>query len=119
MTVADRLNELGVTLPSPATPGGNYTPANLVGHTLYVAGQLPTIDGNLVAEGKVGADVTVEQAAEAARIAALNALVSRRERTGRWTGFCGGIDPHHGFCECGAGFLTAVNRRKWRIRFSG
>ncbi len=74
MTVADRLKELGITLPPPATPGGNYTPANLVGHTLYVAGQLPTVDGELVATGKVGADVTIEQAAEAARICALNAL---------------------------------------------
>ena len=74
MTVADRLKELGITLPPPATPGGNYTPANLVGHTLYVAGQLPTQDGQLIAKGKVGAEVTVEQAADAARIATLNAL---------------------------------------------
>ncbi len=74
MTVADRLKELGITLPPPATPGGNYTPANLVGHTLYVAGQLPTQDGALISPGKVGGDVTVEEAAEAARIATLNAL---------------------------------------------
>ncbi|MCY4575883.1 MAG: RidA family protein [Chloroflexi bacterium] len=74
MTVADRLKELGITLPPPATPGGNYTPANLVGHTLYVAGQLPTQDGTLISPGKVGGDVTVEEAAEAARIATLNAL---------------------------------------------
>ena len=63
MTVADRLKELGITLPPPATPGGNYTPANLVGHTLYVAGQLPTQDGALISPGKVGGDVTVEEAA--------------------------------------------------------
>ncbi len=74
MTVADTLKELGITLPPPATPGGNYTPANLVGHTLYVAGQLPTQDGALISPGKVGGDVTVEEAAEAARIATLNAL---------------------------------------------
>ena len=74
MTVADRLKELGITLPPPATPGGNYTPANLVGHTLYVAGQLPTQDGTLISPGKVGGDVTVEEAVEAARIATLNAL---------------------------------------------
>lgn len=74
MTVVDRLKELGITLPPPATPGGNYTPANLVGHTLYVAGQLPTQDGALISPGKVGGDVTVEEAAEAARIATLNAL---------------------------------------------
>ncbi len=74
MTVADRLSELGITLPAPATPGGNYTPANLVGHTLYIAGQLPTVDGELVATGKVGAEVTIEQAADAARICALNGL---------------------------------------------
>ena len=74
MTVADRLKELGITLPPPATPGGNYTPANLVGHTLYVAGQLPTQDGVLVSAGKVGGGVTVEEAANAARIATLNAL---------------------------------------------
>ncbi len=74
MTVADRLKELGITLPPPATPGGNYTPANRVHNTLYVAGQLPTQDGELISPGKVGAEVTVEEAANAARIATLNAL---------------------------------------------
>lgn len=74
MTIADRLRELGITLPAPATPGGNYTPANRVHNTLYVAGQLPTRDGELISPGKVGGDVTVEEAAEAARIATLNAL---------------------------------------------
>ena len=87
MTVADRLRELGITLPAPATPGGNYTPANLVGHTLYVAGQLPTVDGELVATGKVGADVTIEQAADAASYRRAERALSGGERPLRagWT----------------------------------
>ncbi len=76
MTIAQRLNELGVTLPPAAAPGGNYTPANRVGDLLFLAGQLPTLEGTLVTVGKVGADVTIEQAQEAAGIAALNALAA-------------------------------------------
>ncbi len=76
MTIQQRLNDLGIILPPAATPGGNYTPANRSGDFLFLSGQLPTRDGELITTGKVGADVTIEQAQQAAGIAALNALAA-------------------------------------------
>jgi enamine deaminase RidA (YjgF/YER057c/UK114 family) len=71
-----RLAELGVTLPAVPQPLAAYVPASRVGDLVYTAGQLPTVDGTLLATGKVGAGVTPEQAAECARVAALNALAA-------------------------------------------
>ena len=76
MTIADRLAELGIELPPAATPGGNYTPANRAGDFLFLSGQLPTRDGELLATGKVGANISVEDATMLARQAALNALAA-------------------------------------------
>ena len=74
MTVADRLIELGITLPPPPKPVAAYVPAVRAGGLLFISGQLPTEDGRLIFPGKVPADVSVEDAAQAARVAALNAL---------------------------------------------
>lgn len=74
MTLATRLTELGITLPASATPRGLYTPAVRSGNLLYVSGQLPTIEGNLLHTGKLGGEVTIEQGQACARQAALNAL---------------------------------------------
>ena len=76
MTIADRLAELGIELPPAATPGGNYTPANRAGDLLFLSGQLPTRDGELLATGKVGGNISVEDATMLARQAALNALAA-------------------------------------------
>jgi len=69
-----RLIELGITLPTPATPIGNFVPCVQSGSTLYVSGQVPRIDGKLAFVGKVGAELTAEQAKEAARVCALAVL---------------------------------------------
>jgi len=69
-----RLKNMGMSLPRPASPVGSYLPCVQVGDLLFVSGQLPMCDGRLIARGKVGADVTIEQAQEAARQAILNAL---------------------------------------------
>src|SRR5690606_26673533 len=74
--VYSRLAELGMTLPSVATPAGSYLPAVRSGNHVYVSGQLPFVDGQLPATGKVGAEVSVEQATELARRCALNALAA-------------------------------------------
>jgi enamine deaminase RidA (YjgF/YER057c/UK114 family) len=71
-----RLAELGLELPAVAAPLAAYVPAVRSGHLVYTAGQLPTVDGALAGTGKVGADVTTEQAAELARTCALNALAA-------------------------------------------
>lgn len=71
-----RLTELGVTLPTVATPLAAYVPATRVGNQVWTSGQLPLVDGSLPATGKVGADVTPEQAYDLARQACLNALAA-------------------------------------------
>lgn len=76
MTVGDRLAELGLTLPTVVPPLAAYVPAIRTGNLVYTAGQLPMVDGELPLLGKVGADVTPEQATELARVCALNALAA-------------------------------------------
>ena len=71
-----RLAELGLTLPAVVPPVAAYLPAVQSGHHVYVSGQLPMVEGKLVATGKVGAEVTAEQGADLARICALNALAA-------------------------------------------
>lgn len=76
MTVADRLGQLGLTLPPPPAPAGAYVPAMHDGDLVWTAGQLPLVDGKLLATGLVGRDVTPEAAQELARTCALNALAA-------------------------------------------
>ena len=76
MTVLERLSELGITLPAVAAPVAAYVPAIRVGDQVWTSGQLPFVDGKLPAVGKLGADITVEQGADYARQATLNALAA-------------------------------------------
>ena len=76
MTVHDRLRELGIHLPTPATPAGSYTPTARTGNLLFTAGQLPFVDGLLPATGRVGAEVSPEDAKDYARQSALHVLAA-------------------------------------------
>jgi enamine deaminase RidA (YjgF/YER057c/UK114 family) len=69
-----RLKELGIDLPAPPKPVATYIPAVRAGELLFLSGVIPFRDGRLVAEGKVGRELSVEQGYEAARVALLNAL---------------------------------------------
>lgn len=74
--VEQRLADLGLTVPDVAPPLASYVPAVRDGQLVWTSGQLPMVGGTLVATGKVGQDVTPEQAAELARTCALNALAA-------------------------------------------
>lgn len=76
MSHLTRLADLGYSLPEVAKPLASYVPAVRVGDQVWTSGQLPVIDGNLPATGKVGAEVPVEDAQGYARVAALNALAA-------------------------------------------
>ena len=73
---SDKLKELGIELPAVAAPVAAYVPAVQVGNQVWTSGQLPFADGNLPATGKVGAEVSQEDAYGYARQAALNALAA-------------------------------------------
>lgn len=76
------MTELGITLPAPPRPVATYIPAVLAGELLFLSGVIPFRDGNLVFEGKLGRELTVEQGAEAAGVALLNALAIIRQELG-------------------------------------
>ena len=71
-----RLADLGLSLPAVPAPVAAYVPAVRFEDLVYTAGQLPLVNGTLRAVGKVGAEVTVDDAVECARIAALNGLAA-------------------------------------------
>ena len=99
MSIQSKLAELGLTLPVAAAPVAAYVPAVRTGNLVFTAGQLPLVDGKIPFIGKVGSDVTPEQAKDMAQICALNALaaislvadIDQIERVVRVGGFVNGV----------------------------
>ena len=80
--VEDRLAELGLAVPEVARPVAAYVPAVRSGQHVFTSGQLPMRSGTLMATGKVGAEVTPEEAAECAQQCALNAIAAVKAEIG-------------------------------------
>ena len=76
MNASARLGQLGIALPELVAPLASYVPAVRTGNLVYTSGQLPITDGKLAGSGKVGAEVSPEDAKAMARICALNALAA-------------------------------------------
>jgi enamine deaminase RidA (YjgF/YER057c/UK114 family) len=76
VSVEARLAALGLELPEVATPAGAYVPAVISGNLVFTAGQIPLVDGKLMAEGRLGAEITAEQGKEIAQRCALNAIAA-------------------------------------------
>ncbi|NYJ73394.1 RidA family protein [Allobranchiibius huperziae] len=74
--VEDRLAAMGLSVPDVVAPLAAYTPAVRYADTVQTSGQLPMVDGSLAATGKVGAQVSPQEAADLARICALNAIAA-------------------------------------------
>ena len=81
-TPEERLAELGLAVPEVAKPVAAYVPAVRSGHHVFTSGQLPMREGQLITTGKVGGEVTAEEAVECARQCALNALAAVRAEIG-------------------------------------
>jgi enamine deaminase RidA (YjgF/YER057c/UK114 family) len=81
-TPEERLAELGLAVPEVANPVAAYVPAIRSGDQVFTSGQLPMRDGQLLTTGKVGGEVSVEEAVECARQCALNALAAVRAEVG-------------------------------------
>lgn len=81
-TPEERLAELGLSVPEVAKPVAAYIPALRSGNHVYTSGQLPMRDGQLILTGKVGGEVSQDEAVECARQCALNALAAVRGEVG-------------------------------------
>jgi enamine deaminase RidA (YjgF/YER057c/UK114 family) len=81
-SVNSRLNELGIVLPAPPTPLGNYVEAVDLGNLLFLTGMLPVVNGKLAISGRLGKNLSVKDGQEAARIASLNALATAKQHLG-------------------------------------
>jgi enamine deaminase RidA (YjgF/YER057c/UK114 family) len=82
VTPEERLAEMGLQIPPLAGSVATYVPAVRTGSYVYISGQLPWRDGELIHSGKVGADVSPDDAYECARQCALNALAAIRSQVG-------------------------------------
>jgi len=80
--IAQRLRDLSITLPKPPSPVAAYIPTVRSGRLVYVSGQLPFVDGKLMAEGTVPAKVSVEKAKECARRCVINGLAALQGEIG-------------------------------------
>jgi len=76
MGVRERLAELGIELPAASAPVASYVPVRIAGSLAFVAGQVPLEEGKPILTGRVGDEVSVERAAEAARRCALQTLAA-------------------------------------------
>ena len=95
---------LGITLPDAPAPAANYVPFVIVGDMVYVSGQVPFICGGLQVTGIVGDDVTVEQAAQEARICAINLLAQVKAACGGDLSRVKQVVKIGGFVACVSGF---------------
>jgi len=82
MSVAENLKKLGLTLPNIPTPVANYVPWKRDGNTIYLSGQGPRRNDGTMHVGKVGKDVTIEQAYEHAKIVGLQLLAVAKQAAG-------------------------------------
>ncbi|PXY34321.1 LysR family transcriptional regulator [Prauserella coralliicola] len=82
MSWSARLAELGIELPGVAAPVAAYIPAIRSGSVVFTSGQLPFVEGSLAATGKVGGEVSPEEAKQHARTAVLNALAAVHDLVG-------------------------------------
>ena len=71
--IEEKVESLGLTLPGVPKPAGSYIPSLRINDLVFISGQVPFIDGNLLT-GKIGSDITLEEGFERAKICALNAL---------------------------------------------
>ena len=82
MAIQENLLRLGVTLPAAPRPVGSYVPAKQAGDLIFISGVLPFQDGKVFKPGKLGGALSVEEGAEASRLALLNALAILQQQLG-------------------------------------
>jgi enamine deaminase RidA (YjgF/YER057c/UK114 family) len=101
--IEQRLTELGIELPQAAMPLASYVPVHVADALAFVAGQVPLEDGKPTIVGRVGSDVSIEDAQAAARRCALQGLAALRMTLGSLDRVSG-IAKVDAFVACDAGF---------------
>jgi enamine deaminase RidA (YjgF/YER057c/UK114 family) len=101
MNVAERLAELGITLPKPMAPVATYVPVTIAGSLVIVSGQLPAINGKVAVTGKLGGGVSLEEGQHAARLCLINVLAQLQ------SALPGGLDSVKKVLRLG-GFIAAT-----------
>jgi len=99
-----RLKELGIEIPAVAKPAAAYVPGVRTGNLIFVSGQVPFVNGELTFKGKVGAEFTVEQGQECARVCALNAIAVAKDMLGDDLDRVTRVVKLGGFVNCPADF---------------
>lgn len=82
MKIEERIKELGIELPQAAAPAAMYVPVKQTGNLLFVSGQIPVKEGQMQFLGKAGAERTLEEAQEAARLCAINIVAAVKAHVG-------------------------------------
>ncbi|HWQ22098.1 MAG TPA: RidA family protein [Clostridia bacterium] len=82
MAIEEKLAELGLTLPEAGVPVGSYVPVKIAGNLAFVSGMLPTEAGRVKQTGRVGEDITTDEAYSLARVCAVNGLAALKGAIG-------------------------------------
>ena len=80
--IEEKLQSLGISLPTPPKPAGSYIPVVVSKSMAYVSGQIPIKDGKIAFTGKVPTTQSIENAQAAAKLCAINALAQLKEKLG-------------------------------------
>ena len=103
MELLEKLQELGYELPEAAAPAANYVPYVTSGSHLYVAGQIPFLNGEKMHMGRLGEDLTVERGQAAARLSGLNLLAQMKAAC---DGDLSRVADEIGFCPAAGGAVV-------------
>jgi len=103
-TIDTRLAELGIELPEAAAPAANYIPYVVTRNLIMVSGQIPMVGGKIEGVGKVGQDVSTEDAAGIARLCALNLIAQAKAACGGDLDRIARVVKLGGFVNCVDGY---------------
>jgi len=81
----ENIKNLGLTIPDLAVPVANYVPFKIIDNMMYISGQAPVKEGELIYKGKVGTDISIEEGIEAAKLCCVNIIAAlNRGIDGNW-----------------------------------
>ena len=100
-----RLASLGIEIPEAAAPVANYVGHLRTGNLVFISGQVPLVDGAFKFQGKVGAEFSVEEGQEAARICAINIIAQLKAA-------CGGLPSMAAIWNCTLGAVARSSRSR-------